>query len=350
MNTLNHWIQGYQEKPTIPTKYWYLEWLEGKSPSCLKWTTSLPDGCNIVRTINLRVGPKLVVCGKLYHQKPKHEPFFDLSDIEKGHDYREFTNEALLKSHLQKCVRRQQDTRAVLTAFHLMRLDFPSFCRRFPIIAVEDANLHTAVAVVIWFMTANPGKLLSLIHVRYFLGLVLNITNGTQYDRAVGQQAKSLWKIEMTNLDLWERCETLACPKLKNLLLSLIVRKCYGGMKCDMVMLSQTCQKWMEIGALQPYMETPCRQIKIKNYLGITNFTLEGVDFHCFPNVVYKIQERHPKLSHGQIKNAIWKLSSSINYRLASNKAKLDPEVIAHFNLIRDDYFQLAKQLLVHWC
>ncbi|KCV70820.1 hypothetical protein H696_03177 [Fonticula alba] len=62
---------------------------------------------------------------------------------------------SMLKSHLQKCVRRQRAGLAVQTAKHLATLDMSELLRRLPIIAVEDVAVHFQVPVVIWLMSAH---------------------------------------------------------------------------------------------------------------------------------------------------------------------------------------------------
>lgn len=56
----------------------------------------------------------------------------------------------LLKSHLQKCIRRSRENLAVRTARHLLLTDPEALLRRLPVIMVEDAVLNIQL----------PGKLL----------------------------------------------------------------------------------------------------------------------------------------------------------------------------------------------
>ncbi len=344
MNTLDKWIIGeVSSKKDIKYKYFYLEWIDTKSPKMICWKDILPPDCNISKEIKLRDGPTIVVCGKITKQIPDKEPFYDLSEIAKLDNYREFTNKELLKSHLQKSVRRHETTKAVLSAFHLMRLDFQSFARRFPIIAIEDSSLHIGINVLIWFMTLGPSKYLSIVHIRYFLGLVVNICESKHYDRPrVDEglpQKIPIFKV----IPFWENCDKLNCQIKRDLLLGILLRRAYGGMKGDMGMLAATCQKWLD-KSVREDMTSKCRMVKIRNYLALEDFIIASVDFHCFPSILFKIKNKHPQFNVGQIKKAIWQMSSSINYRL-KNKVT-DSELKIFYGQIKETYIRIARDLL----
>ena len=64
-------------------------------------------------------------------------------------------------------------------------------------------------------------------------------------------------------------------------------------MRGDMGMLAATCEKWLAktttspaLTVLPDYMFSQCRQVKITRYLGLNDFILASVDFHCFPNTI----------------------------------------------------------------
>lgn len=66
-----------------------------------------------------------------------------------------YTNVSLLKSHLQKCIRRCHVDRAVKTARHLAQLDLIQLLRRLPIILAEDSMLHWRhYPILIWLLAA----------------------------------------------------------------------------------------------------------------------------------------------------------------------------------------------------
>jgi hypothetical protein len=116
-------------------------------------------------------------------------------------------------------------------------------------------------------------------------------------------------------------------------------------MRGDMGMLAGTCEKWYTMD-IPEYMITRCSQVKIRNYLGLNEFILAGVDFHCFPTIIKKIGDKHPDIKPDDIKRSIWIMSSSLNYRLP--KEPVSNEIISTFNKIKMDYREIAKRLLAN--
>ena len=124
-------------------------------------------------------------------------------------------------------------------------------------------------------------------------------------------------------------------------------------MRGDMGMLAATCEKWLTkttnksiLIELPDYMLTNCRQVKITKYLGLNDFILASVDFHCFPNIIYKIVDKHPDLSPELVKRCLWLMSSSLNYRLET--AKVSTLISETFSIIKQDYHEIAKKILYY--
>ena len=65
---------------------------------------------------------------------------------------------AILKSHLQKCIRKSNPELAVRTALEFMDLDLISFLRRLPIIMIEDCILMLDIAPIVWFLMCLSHK------------------------------------------------------------------------------------------------------------------------------------------------------------------------------------------------
>ena len=61
-----------------------------------------------------------------------------------------FTDVSILKSTLQKCVRRQETELALMCAKTMMRVNFKSFLRRLIIIAAEDVFLDKTANTALW--------------------------------------------------------------------------------------------------------------------------------------------------------------------------------------------------------
>jgi hypothetical protein len=107
-----------------------------------------------------------------------------------------------------------------------------------------------------------------------------------------------------------------------DIILSLQIRKSYGGMKCDMRMIEYFSSKiynkiylkfdndyWKTID--KKYYYNPIYIRNVKHY-DIIN---ASVDFHC-TNIIDDIKKKFPYLKISDIRSAIWFNRSSLNYKL----------------------------------
>ena len=69
-----------------------------------------------------------------------------------------YNNIELLKSNLQKGIRRQNVKVSVLTARHLLDIDELAFLRRISIITIEDVEINNQFPIIIWLMIACSNK------------------------------------------------------------------------------------------------------------------------------------------------------------------------------------------------
>jgi hypothetical protein len=199
---------------------------------------------------------------------------------------------SLLKSNLQKAIRRRHIEEAFATAKHLLAQDAQELLRRLPIIMCEDTMLHPPLFMeIVWLMIAvSKGYVLTVDdckHIMNFIGACLSAP--AQYNILVtlpgGEAAVDL---------------------LNPLQLSFALRIEYGGMKCDMAFMKRLLGR-IAIGELAQNLDF----IQV-DYESVGTFDLErhlipeAVDFHCFPAML-KITEVP--------KPAIWHNRSAINVR-----------------------------------
>lgn len=62
---------------------------------------------------------------------------------------------AIVKSMLQKAIRRRKGSAAVRLAYELYRLSPQELLRRLPVIIIEDSSLHPAYPILVWCMLAE---------------------------------------------------------------------------------------------------------------------------------------------------------------------------------------------------
>jgi hypothetical protein len=234
--------------------------------------------------------------------------------------------EPLLKSHLQKCVRRGKSRLAVKTAKHLLEINPIGLLRRLPIIMVEDVMLFPQLNSLMWLMMAYPYRGLITEDCEWILGLVNKIT-----------------KFEFKEILYTEAPDTWTPDPLDPILGGLVMRIDYGGMRGDMEFLRHVVYTWHKryndadgCKLLQYKLQNPLDFVspidisKIKS-LKKKEFLLAAIDFHIAP-----ITSLLPK-SILNPRQMIWDNSSSLNFRYrfdGSEEPKpywtSDEEIIVH--------------------
>ncbi|KAL7749305.1 hypothetical protein RI367_005175 [Sorochytrium milnesiophthora] len=156
-----------------------------------------------------------------------------------------WTNIALLKSHLQKCVRRQLPELAIATAYELSQLSFTDLVRRIGIIPIEDAHFVTAFPLIVWCMLADSkGYTVPVPLLHELLGLIGAIAKTTVRDVEPLAPATKGAADSIRVQDIIQRIErqTQLPRKVKDALWSICIRRAFGGMTGDMEMLDRMLQ------------------------------------------------------------------------------------------------------------
>ena len=255
-----------------------------------------------------------------------------------------YSNVSMLKSHLQKCVRRTNPFKAIKTAYTLMQLDMQTFLRRMCIIAVEDAIPLEGFSMLMWFTAAyGKGLVMSDEIIGWCLGYVYSITNFDKYE--------THGHTEKLNLD------SLQLYKLKSeqasLVYSLMFRKAFGGMKGDKFMLNWACQNWTE-----RFMKNETEHISSleRSMIFLTppeesfhpsEWVIAGIDFHCCPGIIGNIIDTYDEYTEDEVKNAIWENSSSITNKknLITNEVQDKPshDSVVIWKRISKKFYSLAS-------
>jgi hypothetical protein len=246
------------------------------------------------------------------------------------------TNVSLLKSQLQKCVRRKHTELAVLTGWTLMKLDFEQFIRRLAIIMNEDVYLHTDVLpVIVWITSAcTHGYQPSLKVVMWLLGVIKGLCETEYYDPTIISHTKHD-NFNYTKIDT----EQLTEHEI-NFLYSLLFRRSFGGLLNDIVMMNNSLCEWhtrflektVDYETIQMrdfVVEYVCPPIDVE--LTNNHILISSLDFHVYPNILELIFVRFENVlndyvrdvmkidgmvvSQDDIKGIIWHFSSGINVR-----------------------------------
>ena len=336
-------------------KYFYLNFSNKFSPqSNAVWLDEKPKNVNFIQEINcnhIKKGYYYFLCG--YFPDYEKERRFNL--------FKETTykNVPYLKSHLQKCIRKQNDTWALPTSYHFMRLDEVEMLRRLPIIMLEDVFLHESLTTIIWIMIAVSStkfKMQKYIY-DYIYGIIYvlckidkkdNITfdEEKEKDKDIDENNESLVSTESTITDIIDSYST---SNLKDneisLLYSIHIRISYGGMEGDLKFLQKVANTWFKrfkhkTLKINNMVVRPIQIVSISE-MKLEDWDLSAIDFHCNNKLLEFINKKYETIPIDEIKKLIWMNSSRINTR-----TKYDIYHEEKWNMIKDYVLKTQKYLL----
>lgn len=209
----------------------------------------------------------------------------------------------LLKSNLQKSVRRRNTNVALKTAKELLLIDPCSLLRRLPIIMVEDVGIHPSLAVLVWLMAAvSKGFSLTLQEETYILQVIKWMCD-----------TKIQIPFDYRNNVQFSSWDTLSEDR-KNLFCALFVRLNYGGTEGDMKMIKYWMEHIRERHYFNDSLGNDVSQLDLRfNYE--TDILPGAVDFHIYPSMLKQLHAKHKGFSVEEIRLAIWFCSSGVNFR-----------------------------------
>jgi hypothetical protein len=154
---IDHFFTGSPEsnknKKIQLKKYFYIAWTDKYKPDKQAyWTDVLPEKVNFsetIRCVYIKKGYTFTICG-----------YFPDIDEKKYLLKKEtiYNNLSFLQSHLQICIRKQNDILAIPTAYHLLKMNTMELLKSLSIIMLEDTSLHTSITTITWLMIALQTK------------------------------------------------------------------------------------------------------------------------------------------------------------------------------------------------
>ena len=229
----------------------------------------------------------------------------------------------LLKSNLQKAVRKQLTDIALSTAYTMILQNKTQLLRRLPIIALEDSSINFQdLTFLIWLMIADSkGYKLTNYDINKILSIVENITNN-KYRDYLDNDSDNLNYLINSNL------EYNYDQDFVNYYNSIFIRLEFGTMEGDKKWLINMANEWLKRinkkdGNISYYLKKiPKAEVKEYNFKELEfkkKYQLsEAVDFHCYKNIFNELKEKIPEIkyeSREDLTKAIWYLRSSINVR-----------------------------------
>lgn len=289
-----------------------------------EWTNNLPENSTEIGKIKWKKYDRIItICCNItiYNSNNCDTPFTPSNISYKFSD----TDLSILRSHLQKCVRREEHLLGFQTAISMITTNNNLFemLRRLTIIIIEDSVLFIDYSILVWFLCiTSKGYKINANLMKILLDIVYKVMISNHKDinyKIVRYNTK-----KNSNL-----CQNIMAStinqKYKNLLYSVQLRNSFKGMSCDQDMLDKTTFIWlkrMEANSqlckfLDIYYDNP----PIISYTSLDpkNIIIEALDFHC-TNVCEKLYNKaNIGISIDKLKQLIWDYSSSTNTRIDIN-------------------------------
>ena len=215
---------------------------------------------------------------------------------------------AVLKSQLQKVIRRSNTYRTALTSARYLELDTIGFLRRLTVIAVEDALPLQGYEVITFLLAAvSKGAILTPAMNAYCLAYAVALAQCNHYEEFYSPQPP---------LPVSRGKFMKLADKERDLPYSLLLRESYGGMKGDVSLCRSAAILWsLRYNTKSVLCSSVAAATKFLNYNEQANafdWYLPAIDFHCCPDMISLIKEKHDNYTTDEIKMAIWKCNSCI--------------------------------------
>ncbi len=252
-------------------------------------------------------------------------------------------SESLLKSNLQKAVRRNQELIAVKSAKSLLLIDEQQFLRRWLVIILEDGILYPKFGeIATWLKNWRASNLLTIEQKDILINSVGQVAGSEIRDNWVDEEKEYLDNEEEVEAikfgkqnDYEDVINTL--PKeLVEILQGIKYRSVIGGLKGDIVMLQNYYYLW-----LKRFLKKEWDMEKLESCFKKTNYKFEemkmaekkdillvGADFHCTPLLKILLKKDYVRRLAYQyysplenpdleklLKGILWRQMSSVNYK-----------------------------------
>lgn len=156
----------------------------------------------------------------------------------------------VLKSILQKAIRRRRPLPAVRVAMELADKSLGDLLRRLPIIVLEDSTLHPNLDFLVWIMMAHSKEFVPPPHLMTRVFEIVYEIASCQWsdpisaddDENVDDESGPV--ISLTSLLESSTADALISLPTDAALWSMLVRAEYGGMRGDVLMLQTYVQVW----------------------------------------------------------------------------------------------------------
>jgi len=207
---------------------------------------------------------------------------------------------SLLKSNLQKAIRRQEKEIALHTTMKMIyHGGIIELLRRLTIITWEDTMLNPYYPAIMWLYIAISSKSYhvtnhDVVFIHSYVAYLCDIDDVTE---------------------LYTAQESIPFQQLYHhpMALSLFMRLQYGGFDSEKAAMNgliwHLLHRDVPISEKEIVIVDPYELIKV-------DILDAAIDFHCFPSMLKRIKEQLPLLTEEIIRQSIWIFDSNVNRRI----------------------------------
>ena len=228
----------------------------------------------------------------------------------------------MLKSNLQKAVRRCETEIAINTAHTIMCLSPVELAQRLGIIWIEDACLTRDYPVLVWIMAAlTKGHVFTEGMARLLLMFSHHIASLPERD-VCGYREKPVLVRKVT--------ETTLDSEWKSMLYSVLFRRGYQSLAGDKLMIDQCVGDWMDRMVNNPKLVSEVMGdqryfVARPSILGRKQWIDAAIDQHC--SGVCAQTARLCKVREPEVRKVVWKCSSRLTKKLPARFSGPPPEL-----------------------
>jgi hypothetical protein len=214
---------------------------------------------------------------------------------------------------------------------------------------LEDVCLHQSLPALIWLVAAiSKGYLVTREQIEWLLGLVEYMCGENYQDFTVHSGVQDFSQKDISKLITQIDNDPVLNDQQRDLLYSLLFRISYGGMKGDMKMFYYYVNNWIQRFTKGETISNQIINRVNPDHLGnlaVSDIEICCVDFHCFPQMIKYINEKHSQYSPEEIKLCIWACNSKTNTR---NNVPISKKWITMWKQIKTDVRELQNRLITN--
>ena len=323
-------------------QFFYINWLKASNNEIpiAEWLEEKPKNITWSQIIKWKnVGDIMVCCTdnkEFYEEDIKNiniETQLRIINRKSWDEKKSLLN--FLKSHFQKCLRRQKNIEALRSSYEMMMININELLRRVCIIIFEDIRLKNYFPTMVWLMAAvSKGYILQSYHINLELKLIndLCLENGYTELSELNKYNNHYKKIDVRNLLLEIESNDILTNEQKSIIYSIGLRIGFGGREGEMQMIFDYSIIWynnFKLYLIDKKEENKPGEIDLdkskfvsiefcqnNRFQKIDDFVYQGVDMNSYFKIVPEIYEEiDHHYTKEEIESTIWNFSSGWNAR-----------------------------------